>query len=112
MDLLLSLTGVSPMGIRSSHVSFKWSEVSAHRRDLLPWQVVGSIAGFATVLNLTALTKLVLRHHADAICVGLGFVLVQDNLRAFHLPQVTEQTFLAVALLATGSALISLECGA
>jgi uncharacterized membrane protein YdcZ (DUF606 family) len=99
------------MCILSSHVSFKWSAVSAHWRDLLRWQVVGGIAGLTSVLNLTALLKYILRHQANAISVELVFVLAQDNRRAFHFPRVTEQPCLAAGLVVAGIALIRLGCG-
>ncbi len=112
MDVLLSLIGANPMCIPSSCVCVKWSAASAQWRNLLRWQVVGGIVGFTSVVNLTALLKSILPHQANATSVGPGFVQVQDNRRAFHLPRVTEQACLAAGLAVAGIALISLGCGA
>jgi len=73
--------------------------------------VVGGIAGFTKVINLTALLKLILPHQANTPSAGLSFVPVQDNRRAFRLPRVCGQDSLAAGLVA-GIALISLGCGA
>jgi len=74
--------------------------------------VVGGIAGFTKVINLTALLKLILPHQANTPSAGLSFVLVQDSRRAFRLPRATEQACLAAGLVVAGIALISLGCGA
>jgi len=46
-------------------------------RSFLTWQIIGNIAGLATVLTLTALLRFLPLSHAVAITSGLGFMAVQ-----------------------------------
>lgn len=57
--------------------SFKMSAASNTWRGFLAWQVVGNLAGLATVLTLTALLKFLPLHVAYPVTVGLAVIGVQ-----------------------------------
>ena len=67
-NVLLSVTAQS---------SFKPSAASATWRQFLAWQVVGNLAGFLSVLALTALLRYVPLHVAMPLTLGLTVVGVQ-----------------------------------
>lgn len=57
--------------------SFKMSAASSTWRGFLAWQVVGNLAGLATVITLTALLKFLPLHVAYPVTVGLAVIGVQ-----------------------------------
>jgi multidrug transporter EmrE-like cation transporter len=59
-----------------ANTAFKISAQS-NVHSFLTWQLVGNIAGFATVLTLTGLLRFLPLSHALAITSGLGFLGVQ-----------------------------------
>jgi len=107
--LIQLLIIINLLCILFSNVSFKWSAMSADWKGFLRWQVVGNIAGFISVLSLTALLKFISLHHANAITVGLGFVLVQviGARLIFHEP-VSRVGWTGAGLITAGIVLISL----
>lgn len=106
--LILLLIVVNLLCILLSQVSFKWSTMSADWKGFLRWQVVGNIAGFISVLSLTALLKFISLHHANAITVGLGFVLVQViGARLIFHESVSRLGWAGAGLIAAGIVLIS-----
>jgi multidrug transporter EmrE-like cation transporter len=60
-----------------SNVAFKWSALSVTWREFITWQVVGNLAGLASVITFTLLLRLIPLNVAYAVTAGLGFVLVQ-----------------------------------
>jgi multidrug transporter EmrE-like cation transporter len=107
--LALLLIAVNLACILGSNVSFKWSAMAADWKGFLRWQVIGNIAGFLSVLSLTALLKFIPLQQANAITVGLGFVLVQvvGAHYMFHEP-VSRLSWTGAGLVALGIVLISL----
>lgn len=104
--VILVLTNLAM--VVTANVSFKFSALSPGWRGLLAWQVVGNLAGFASVLTLTFLLRHIPLHVAYALSAGLGFVLVQvlGARLIFHEAISTSQWF-GVALVAGGIMLIS-----
>ena len=107
--LIPILTAINLLCFLLSNVSFKWSAMSADARGFLRWQIIGNIAGFISVLSLTALLKFIPLHHANAITVGFGFMLVQviGAHSIFHEP-VSRVGWTGAGLILAGIALISL----
>ena len=91
-------------------VAFKWSAMSEHAGGFLRWQIVGNVAGFLTVLSLTGLLKFISLRDANAITVGLSFILVQvvGAHLIFHEP-VDTLAWGGSALIVAGIALVSLR---
>ncbi len=57
--------------------SFKLSATSSNWRGFLLWQVIGNLAGFLTVLSLTALLRHTPLHIAYPVTTGLAVIGVQ-----------------------------------
>jgi len=92
----------------TSNVSFKYSALSPGWRGFLAWQVAGNLAGFASVLTLTALLRHIPLHIAFALSAGLGFVLVEVvGARLIFHETITDVQWLGVTLVAGGIVLIS-----
>lgn len=60
-----------------ANVSFKLSALGPGWRDFLGWQIVGNLAGFVTVLSLTALLRFLPLHVAYPVTTGLAVLGVQ-----------------------------------
>jgi len=60
-----------------ANVGFKLSAASSGWRGFWFWQIAGNLAGFAGVLMLTALMRLVPLHVAYPVTVGLAVIGVQ-----------------------------------
>lgn len=58
-------------------VGFKLSSASSDWRGFWLWQILGNLAGFAGVLALTALLRLIPLHVAHPVTHGLAVVGVQ-----------------------------------
>lgn len=69
-----------------AHTSFKYSTASPGWRGFLGWQIVGNLAGLATVITLTALLRHQLLHVAFPVTTGLAVIGVQvlGNRFIFH----------------------------
>lgn len=89
-----------------SNVSFKFSALSAHWRGFLAWQVVGNLAGFASVLSLTFLLKQIPLNAAYALSAGLGFVLVEVVGARFIFHEAVSATQWFGVMLVTGGILL------
>lgn len=85
MEALQSHTNVQVAGLIGCNLlfnivansSFKLSAASNTWRGFLAWQVVGNLAGLATVITLTALLKFLPLHVAYPVTVGLAVIGVQ-----------------------------------
>ncbi len=90
-----------------SNGSFKAAALSASWRGFLTWQVVGNLAGFITVLTLTALLRYIPLHVAFTITTGLAVLGVQvfASSAVFH-ERVTTNQWLGAFLVVAGIALI------
>jgi len=84
--------------------------MSEQAGGFLRWQIVGNFAGFLTVLSLTGLLKFISLRDANAITVGLSFILVQvvGAHLIFHEP-VDTLAWVGSALIVVGIALVSLR---
>ena len=71
--LILSHMGLATL----AGMGFKLSAASTTVRSFWLWQIAGNIAGFSSVLILTALMRLVPLHVAYAVTQGLAVVGVQ-----------------------------------
>ncbi len=60
-----------------ANAGFKFSAMSPNWKGLLAWQVVGNLAGFLTVITLTALLKHTPLHVAYPLTTGLAIIGVQ-----------------------------------
>ena len=60
-----------------ANTSFKMSAASSGWRGFLTWQIVGNLAGLATVLTLTRLLRFVPLHIAYPVTAGLAVIGVQ-----------------------------------
>jgi multidrug transporter EmrE-like cation transporter len=60
-----------------SNVCFKYSSTSPNWQSFLGWQVVGNLAGLATVLTLTWLLRFMPLHIAFPVTTGLTIIGVQ-----------------------------------
>lgn len=60
-----------------ANASFKVSASSTQWRSFLLWQVIGNLAGFITVLTLTALLRYIPLSVAYPVTVGLAVIGVQ-----------------------------------
>ena len=107
--LILALVLLNLLCVLLSHVSFKWSAMSSEWRGFLRWQVVGNVAGFVSVLSLTALLRFIPLHLANAVTIGLGFVLVQViGARLIFHEAISRTGWVGAGLVAAGIVLISL----
>jgi len=85
MQALQGRTDVQVAGLVGSNLlfniianaSFKMSAASSNWRGFLAWQVVGNLAGLATVITLTWLLKFLPLHVAYPVTVGLAVIGVQ-----------------------------------
>ncbi len=87
--------------------SFKMSAASSNWRGFLAWQVVGNLAGLATVITLTWLLKFLPLNVAYPVTVGLAVIGVQVVGAAllFHEPIAFRQ-WVGTLLVAAGIFLI------
>ncbi|MBC7232128.1 MAG: hypothetical protein H5T68_02640 [Chloroflexi bacterium] len=107
--LILGLVIINLLCILFSQVSFKWSAMSSDWKGILRWQIIGNVLGFISVLSLTALLKFIPLHHATAISMGLGFVLVQViGARLIFHESVSKASWTGAGLIAAGIVLVSL----
>nr|MBC7245782.1 hypothetical protein [Chloroflexota bacterium] len=110
--LIVALIVLNLLCILFSQVSFKWSAISSNSSDwkgFLRWQIIGNVLGFVSVLSLTALLKFIPLHHATAISMGLGFVLVQViGARLIFHESISRTSWSGAGLIATGIVLVSL----
>ncbi len=90
-----------------ANASFKQSAASGNWRGFLAWQVVGNLAGLATVITLTVLLKFLPLHVAYPVTVGLAVIGVQVVGAAllFHEPIAFRQ-WVGTLLVAAGILLI------
>ena len=91
-----------------ANVSFKLSAFSPGWRSFLGWQIVGNLAGFITVLTLTALLRFMPLHVAYPVTTGLAVLGVQVAAAGliFHEP-VSSTQWLGVLLIIVGVVLVS-----
>jgi multidrug transporter EmrE-like cation transporter len=91
-----------------ANVSFKLSAFSPAWRGFLGWQIVGNLAGFITVLTLTALLRFMPLHLAYPVTTGLAVLGVQVAAAGliFHEP-VSSTQWLGVLLIIVGVVLVS-----
>ena len=108
--LILVLIATNLLCFTSAQLSFKRSALSTDTKDFLRWQITGNLAGFISVLSLTAVHRFIPLHLASAITVGLGLVLVQviGSQFIFREP-VGALGWTGAGLVVTGIVLISLE---
>jgi multidrug transporter EmrE-like cation transporter len=100
--LTLLLFGANLVFNVIANSSFKASAGSSSWRGFLLWQVIGNLAGFVTVLTLTAILRSVPLRVAFPVTVGLAVIGVQvvGARLLFHEPVSTSQwvgTLLIVA---------------
>ena len=90
-----------------ANACFKLSAAGQGWRGFLTWQVVGNLAGFITVLTLTALLRYLPLHVAYPITTGLAVLGVEIVAAGwvFHEPMTMAQQVGAL-LVAVGIALI------
>lgn len=81
--ITLGLTGANLLFNIVAAVAFRFSADSHNWRAFLAWQVVGNLAGFVTVLVLTALLHYVPLHVAYPVTTGLAVIGVQVVAAAF-----------------------------
>lgn len=115
MEALQGRTHVQVAGLIGSNLlfnivanaSFKMSAASPNWRGFLAWQVVGNLAGLATVITLTTLLKFLPLHVAYPVTVGLAVIGVQVVGAAllFHEPIASRQ-WMGTLLVAAGILLI------
>jgi multidrug transporter EmrE-like cation transporter len=91
-----------------ANASFKLSASSSEWRGFLTWQVVGNLAGFATVLTLTGLLRYIPLRVAYPVTMGLAILGVQIVAAhmLFHEP-ITPIQWLGTLLVAGGIILIT-----
>jgi multidrug transporter EmrE-like cation transporter len=91
-----------------ANAAFKLSASSSGWRGFLTWQVVGNLAGFATVLTLTGLLRYIPLHVAYPVTMGLAILGVQIVAAHmfFHEP-ITLVQWLGTLLVAVGIILIT-----
>lgn len=91
-----------------ANVSFKLSAFSPGWRSFLGWQIVGNLAGFITVLTLTALLRFMPLHVAYPVTTGLAVLGVQVAAARliFHEP-VSSMQWLGVLLIIVGVVLVA-----
>jgi len=108
--LILGLIVVNLASFLVRSIAFKWSAMSENTAGFLRWQIVGNFAGFLTVLSLTGLLKFISLRDANAITVGLSFILVQviGAQMIFHEP-VDTLAWVGSGLIVAGIALVSLR---
>lgn len=115
LPLQLRTVGVATIALGTANMlfnvvanaSFKISASSSNWRGFLFWQVVGNLAGFVTVLTLTALLRHVPLHVAFPVTTGvavLGVQIIAAKL-LFHEP-ITATQWLGTTLVVAGIALI------
>lgn len=90
-----------------ANAGFRESAMSVDLRGFLSWQVVGNLAGLATVLTLTALLRFVPLHVAFPITTGLAVVGVQivASYAIFH-ESISRADWLGAGLIVVGILLI------
>jgi len=72
--LLLALV-ISNMAFNIlANVCFKYSTISSNLPRFLTWQVIGNLAGFATVITLTWLLRFIPLHVAFPMTTGLAVI--------------------------------------
>jgi multidrug transporter EmrE-like cation transporter len=91
-----------------ANASFKLSAASPSWRGFLAWQLVGNLAGFVTVLALTALLRFVPLHVAYPVTAGLAVIGVQVAAAGLLFREtISFAQWLGALLIAVGIALIS-----
>jgi multidrug transporter EmrE-like cation transporter len=91
-----------------ANASFKLSASSSDLRGFLTWQVVGNLAGFATVLTLTGLLRYIPLHIAYPVTTGLAILGVQIlAARMFFHEPITPVQWIGTLLVAVGIILIT-----
>ena len=105
--LLVIIVGANLLFNVVANVSFKYSAASLNWRDFLTWQVVGNIAGFITVITLTALLRYIPLHVAFPITTGLTVLGVQIlAARLFFQEPISPAQWLGTLLVVTGILMI------
>jgi multidrug transporter EmrE-like cation transporter len=105
--LTLLLFGANFLFNIVANSSFKASATSASWRGFLLWQVVGNLAGFVTVLTLTAILRSVPLHIAFPVTTGLAVIGVQVvGARLLFNEQISPAQWAGTLLVVTGIALI------
>ncbi len=90
-----------------AQAGFKLSAHSLNWRGFLLWQVVGNLAGFVTVLTLTALLRFIPLSVAYPLTVGLAVVGVQvAAARLLFHESITPTQWLGTLLIACGVLLV------
>jgi multidrug transporter EmrE-like cation transporter len=90
-------------------VGFKLSAASANVRGFWLWQIAGNIAGFSSVLILTALMRLVPLHVAYPVTQGLAMIGVQVFAARLLFREVIQPgQWLGTGLVIAGIVLISI----
>ena len=105
---VLVLIGANTLFNIVANASFKVSALSSTWRGFLSWQIIGNLAGFVTVLTLTALLRFIPLHVAFTVTTGLAVLGVQVVASAFlfHEP-VSSAQWLGTLLVVIGIALVS-----
>ncbi len=85
-----------------SNAGFRMSAFSASWRGFLVWQIVGNVAGFVTVLTLTALLRHMPLGVAFPLTTGLAIIGVQliAAVWLFHEPMSQRQWIGTLAIIA------------
>lgn len=106
--LIASLVVANLAMVVLSNVSFKFSALEPDWPGLLRWQVLGNLAGLASVVTFTIMLRHLSLAIAFGLSAGLGFVLVQVvGARLIFQEAVTSGQWLGVALVTAGIVLIS-----
>jgi multidrug transporter EmrE-like cation transporter len=102
-----SLIGANLLFNIAANASFKLSAASPSWGGFLTWQVIGNIAGFITVLTLTALLRSIPLEVAYPITSGLAVIGVQvvASRLLFH-EAISPTHWLGTLLVAAGITLI------
>ena len=93
-----------------ANVGFKYSAESGSWRGFVAWQIIGNVAGFLTVLTLTALLRYIPLGMAFTVTTGLAVLGVQVAASAvfFHEP-VSQVQWLGTLLVTAGIALVAVR---
>ncbi len=106
-SLTLALVGANLLFNIVANASFKVAAFSPTWRSFLGWQVLGNLAGFITVLTLTALLRTIPLHVAFTVTTGLAVLGVQVFAAAvlFHEP-ISRAQWLGTLLVVLGILLV------
>jgi multidrug transporter EmrE-like cation transporter len=90
-----------------ANAAFKVSAFSPNWRGFLLWQVLGTLAGFITVLTLTGLLRYVPLHTAFTVTTGLAVIGVQVAAAAWLFREPISRTdWIGALLIVAGIALV------